>query len=120
MILIQILLSISSVELSFVLSYFDVLFPSEILMTLHLCLMILYSAEDKDKIDALDWLLFNASHLAEAVYQTNAVIRSFIGKSPVFSMEISQTCYFSPFAFFCLVFSHVFRLVIESVSIVFL
>lgn len=36
--------------------------------------------EDKKKIDAIDWLVFDQQQREEAMKQANAVMRSFLGK----------------------------------------
>ena len=37
--------------------------------------------EDRQKIEAIDWLVFDPAQRAEALKQANAVMRSFIGQS---------------------------------------
>ena len=36
--------------------------------------------EDRKKIEAIDWLVFDVSQRAEAVKQANALMRTFVGK----------------------------------------
>ena len=43
---------------------------------------VLCFQEDKKKIAAMDWLVFDSAQRAEAVKQANAVIRTFIGEKP--------------------------------------
>lgn len=35
--------------------------------------------EDQTKIDVIDWLLFDPAHRAEALKQSNAIMRKFLG-----------------------------------------
>lgn len=37
------------------------------------------SQEDLKKIDIIDWLLFDPAHRAEALKQSNAIMRKFLG-----------------------------------------
>ena len=36
--------------------------------------------EDRKKIEAIDWLVFDVSQRGEAVKQANALMRTFVGK----------------------------------------
>uniref|UniRef100_A0A8D3DWP0 Nuclear pore complex protein n=1 Tax=Scophthalmus maximus TaxID=52904 RepID=A0A8D3DWP0_SCOMX len=42
------------------------------------CVDVLKSYEDHMKIDIIDWLLFDAAHRAEALKQSNAIMRKFL------------------------------------------
>ena len=44
--------------------------------------------EDREKIDALDWLVFNDSQRAEAIKQTNALIREYLGNINVLKIFV--------------------------------
>lgn len=46
---------------------------------------------DREKIEAIDWLVFDQSQRAEAMRQANALMRSFIGKSCLLSSSIVLT-----------------------------
>lgn len=39
----------------------------------------MFLQEDKAKIDAIQWLVFDEAHRPEAVRQANAIMRTFIG-----------------------------------------
>lgn len=38
--------------------------------------------DDSKKIDVIDWLLFDPAHRAEALKQSNAIMRKFLGSAP--------------------------------------
>lgn len=38
--------------------------------------------EDLKRIDIIDWLLFDPAHRAEALKQSNAIMRKFLGTPP--------------------------------------
>lgn len=42
--------------------------------------LIFFFQEDKTKIAAIDWLVFDTAQRAEAMKQANAVMRTFIGE----------------------------------------
>lgn len=46
------------------------------LKTLHL-----FSQEDQQKIDVIDWLVFDPAQRAEALKQSNAIMRKFLGET---------------------------------------
>ncbi len=35
---------------------------------------------DQEKIDGIDWLVFDPAHRLEAIIQSNALVRGFLGK----------------------------------------
>lgn len=44
------------------------------------CINWFFIQEDKKKIAAIDWLVFDTAQRAEAMKQANAVMRTFIGE----------------------------------------
>ena len=52
---------------------------------------MLYSSnlqEDRKKIEAIEWLIFDPSQRAEAIKQSNAIMRCFLGNHALFFAEI--------------------------------
>ncbi len=62
---------------------FAIVHVHELMDDVHLELSVFLLKEDRKKIEAIDWLVFDQSQRSEAVKQANAVMRSFIGEFPV-------------------------------------
>lgn len=75
----------------------------------HKSQLYMCSQEDLKKIDIIDWLLFDPAHRAEALKQSNAIMRKFLGAFFFFlslksrctkllpeSTDLSETCVLQP------------------------
>jgi len=47
-----------------------------------------YLQEDRTKIEAIDWLVFDVAQRAEAMKQANALLRTFIGRLNDYAIKL--------------------------------
>lgn len=55
----------------------------DVCVSLSLVLTLCAKQEDRQKIDIIDWLVFDPAQRAEALKQSNAIMRKFLGASAV-------------------------------------